>query len=836
MKKSFLAGLLILATTSAFSQNLQSPAEFLGYELGDRFTRHHRIVEYFNHVASVQSNVVLQQYGETNEHRPLVVAILSSQKNMDRLEEIRLNNLKRTGIEEGSAADEAISIVWLSYNVHGNEASSSEATMETLWALANSENKSTQEWLENTVVIMDPCINPDGRDRYANFYNQFGDKTPNPSLAAREHYEPWPGGRFNHYMYDLNRDWAWQTQLESRSRIKLYNHWMPHIHVDFHEQGANSPYYFAPAAEPYHKAITNWQRELQDMIGKNHAKYFDDEGWAYFTKERFDLLYPSYGDTYPTYNGAIGMTYEQAGGGAGGLAVDLDNGDTLKLSDRVAHHTTTGLSTVEVASQNSQKIVSEFQRFFEEVESNKAINYKSFVVSQTNNADKLASLTTLLERNGIEYGYATAGGRKLTGYNYQANRQGNINVTAGDLVVSVNQPRGTMVSILFEPVTELSDSMTYDITAWSLPYAYGLEAYASTTLLSSSSTKPATQPAPSGKVDKPVALITQYESFADVKFLAAILKEGIQVRSATEAFTVEGKPFKRGSLLVMRSDNKHVDGYVQTVRNLAEKHGRNLYESSTGFVDRGKDFGSSAMGLIKPPSVALLAGEGASPTGFGPYWYYFEQEIDYPVTVIDTDYFSRVDMAEFDVLIVPTGRYDIFNEEMLKDLSAWIRDGGRLILVGGALRSVVDSDMFALKSKLESDPKPEKEEPEQQKFEDRRREYQSSNIPGAIYNVKLDNSHPLAFGYDSRIQILKRSSSRYVLMNDGWNVGVLESPEPVAGFAGYKTKERLQNTLVFGVENQGAGAVVYFVDDPIFRSFWENGKQLLGNAIFVVGL
>jgi hypothetical protein len=235
--------------------------------------------------------------------------------------------------------------------------------MKTAFCMLDPANTKTKNWLKNELVIMDPCINPDGRDRYVNWFNSVVSIVPNPQTAAREHQEPWPGGRTNHYNFDLNRDWAWQSQQESRFRLKLYNEWLPMVHVDFHEQGFNEPYYFAPAAEPFHEVITPWQREFQLLIGKNNAKYFDANGWLYFTKERFDLLYPSYGDTYPTYNGAIGMTFEQ-GGIRGGLAVINEDGDTLTLADRLEHHYTTGLSTVEIASNNSSKLVSEFKKYF----------------------------------------------------------------------------------------------------------------------------------------------------------------------------------------------------------------------------------------------------------------------------------------------------------------------------------------------------------------------------------------------------------------------------------------------------------------------------------------
>jgi hypothetical protein len=250
--RKLLLYLIVLSTVGVnfAQQKLQSPKEFLGYELGDRFTRHHKVIEYFKHVADVLTNVSMTQYGETYENRPLVYAVITSPENFNNLEQIRTDNLKRTGLLEGAPSPNKKAIVWLSYNVHGNEANSLEASMLTLYELANPSNAKTQEWLKNTVVIIDPCINPDGRDRYANFYNQYRNHPANENGDAKEHHEAWPGGRANHYLFDLNRDWAWETQVETQQRIKVYHRWMPHVHVDFHEQGANSPYYFAPAAEP----------------------------------------------------------------------------------------------------------------------------------------------------------------------------------------------------------------------------------------------------------------------------------------------------------------------------------------------------------------------------------------------------------------------------------------------------------------------------------------------------------------------------------------------------------------------------------------------------------
>ena len=268
---------VLCATNTAVGQNIPSPSAFLGYEIGGNFSRHHQVVGYFEALAKASpASMKLQAYGSTNEGRPLMVAFIASPENMAKLESIRQNNLRTAGLVQGAPEPNSPVIVWLSYNVHGNEPSSSEAAMKTAHYLLT-DNRAA-EWLKNTVVVIDPCINPDGRDRYVNWYNSMKGTKMNPDPQSREHSEPWPGGRSNHYNFDLNRDWAWQTQVETQQRIKVYNQWMPQIHVDFHEQGVNEPYYFAPAAEPFHEVITPWQRSFQETIGRNHAKYFDQNG------------------------------------------------------------------------------------------------------------------------------------------------------------------------------------------------------------------------------------------------------------------------------------------------------------------------------------------------------------------------------------------------------------------------------------------------------------------------------------------------------------------------------------------------------------------------------
>jgi len=828
--------ILFLFITAVFIGQAQviSPEQFLGYKVGTRYTPHHRIVEYFRTIAAASpATVKLQQYGLTNEGRPLVLAYISSAQNISNLETIRTANLALTNTG-GKATASQPAIVWLSYNVHGNETSSSEAAMLTLHALTDPANTQTKGWLQNTVVIMDPCLNPDGRDRYVSWFNSVVGKTYNPSVESREHREPWPGGRSNHYNFDLNRDWAWQTQVETQQRLAVYNQWLPQIHVDFHEQGYNEPYYFAPAAEPFHEVITPWQREFQNTIGRNHARYFDAAGWLYFTKERFDLLYPSYGDTYPIYNGSIGMTYEQGGGGAGGLGVITENGDTLTLVDRALHHHTTGLSTVEIASKNADRLITEFEKFYRDA--NKGIgDYSAYIIKMgANDTARVYSLIDLLNKNGIRY--FSGRGANLRGFNYNTLKDEAFTVASSDLVIPAAQSKGALVKVLFEQNTKLSDSATYDITAWSLPYAYGLQAYATKTSVTGLETYPARKVLNPELTEAPYAYVIPWNGLGAAKLTGQLLQKGVKLRFITQPFSSGAQSFNRGSVLIIRAGNQQRDLWSM-VRNLANEANIRLVPVSSGFVDKGADFGSSSVMPMKARKVAMFTGEGVSSLGAGEVWHYFEQVLNYPITLINVNDAGRINWSNYDVMIMPDGGYRFLNEKASADaLRNWVNGGGQLIAMEGAVSALSRLD-WAIKAKKEDSNSKEKDPYESlRRYDDREREALKDYTPGSIYKVELDNSHPLAFGYPTYYHTLKQDATQYEFLKEGgWNVGVVKKEGPVSGFVGTALSKRLQNHLVFGVQEVGRGTVTYLTDDVLFRSFWENGKLLFANAVFLVG-
>jgi len=805
---------LVLSLNFVLNAQIQSPDTFLGHPLGETFSRHHQVVDYYKHLAENSPSIQLQPYGITNEGRLLQLAVISSPENLKNLESIRTNHLHNSGVIKGPKNDDKV-IVWLSYNVHGNESSSTEASMKTAYALLTQY----QEWLTDAIVIIDPCINPDGRDRYVNFYNQTKSNPYDSNILGREHREPWHSGRTNHYIFDLNRDWAWLTQVESQQRLVQYNRWLPHVHVDFHEQGINSPYYFAPAAEPLHEVITDFQKDFQDTLGKNHASYFDKEGWFYFTKQTFDLLYPSYGDTYPTYLGAIGMTYEQAGGGIAGLGVDNNENIKLTLKDRIEHHYTTGISTVETSVKHKSALNKNYQDYFDV--SN--LKYKNFILEGT--TERLESLARFLEKHEIQ-SYSLDKATTVKGYDYQQTKNTSTSFSTNALVIPTNQPKGKMAQVLLEPITKLNDSLTYDITAWSLPYAYGLKANATTAEIATRERSNSIRALPLLNTST-YGYGIAYDSFEDSQFLAALLQAGLGVRYNTVPLSNSGKNWDRGSLFILKGDNLKNENYLKNLGNLVAQYHKQLHPIQTGYSTAGPDLGAGEIKLIKAPKVALLRSDSASANAYGEVWHFFEQQLQYPLIQLDQKQLVR-GLDEIDVLILPHGYYSKWSDNDTDTaLKAWIQKGGKLIALAGALNRFADADGFGLTKKEVED-----RETTTVAYGDLERRAISGNTTGSIFEATLDKTHPLSFGIDHYYTLKINEAVYEFIENENNAATLLENTKPVAGFMGYYAKQQQKNTLLFGEESVGNGRVIYFVDNVLFRGFWYNGKMVFSNALF----
>lgn len=828
--RSLFAVLMSSFCVLTLHSQLKSPEAFLKSKYMDEYTLHHDIVSYVEHVAANSRRIKLHEYGRTNEGRPLIVCIISSPDNLSALEDIRLTNLNNIGLSESKPSKpNEKALVWMSFGVHGNEASTTESSMSILHQLADETNAVTGKYLSNTVVFIDPSANPDGNARYTNWMRGYAGKNPHPGVYDREHMEPWPGGRPNHYLFDLNRDWAWMTQTETQKRIAFYNQWMPHIHADFHEMGINSHYYFAPAAKPLHQHITDFQRQFQTEIGQNHIKYFDKEGWLYFTREVFDLFYPSYGDTYPMYNGAIGMTYEKAGNSSSGRAIDMDNGDILTLKDRIKHNITVGLSTVETASNNQSRIVTEFKKYFKDAVEKPKGKFKTYVVKNT---PKAAGLINLLEKHGIKYGMAGAS-VNTRGFNYFKDSVSNVVIEKNDYIISAKQPKSTLLQILMDPDPVLEDSVTYDISAWALPYAYGVETYGinqDVAVTSTMEAKPKTE-----QCTGSYAVVLPWNSLESAKILSKIYKADLRVRMASQEVTINGKKLNRGSIVITRGDNPKVADFCGTV----EKIYKNWEYLNTGFSNTGNDLGGRSFTLLEKPKVLSVMGAGTATNDIGQIWHYFDEVLNYPISIVYVDAIGRVNLDEYNTLILPDGRYRL-DQSFMDKLGPWISKGGKVISIEGANSFFLNKEGYALKRFATDDEK----KAEDKAAEDRRmkarfelydsfdRSSLSSYLAGAIIKNKIDPTHPLSFGLGSEYYSLKTDPSNYKLLKDAYNPVYIPKGYKNYGFIGSQLKPKLEETVSFAVENKGRGSLVYMIDNPLFRGFWVNGQLLFSNALF----
>lgn len=821
--------------------DITSPAEFLGYELGTRFTPHHKVARYTEQLHGEIESSRLIPYGTTAENRPLQLLILSHPENMIDLESFKTQHINRVQGGPGSEKWDDVAVVWLSYNVHGNEAVCTEAALEVMHRVAT-DVKRGAEWLKHVVVLIDPCLNPDGHDRYTNWFNQYASLTPNADPLAYEHDEPWPGGRPNHYLFDLNRDWAWQTQSESQMRSKVYHEWMPHVHCDYHEMGYNSPYYFAPAAEPFHESITDWQRAFQEEIGNATARNFDARGQLYYTRESFDLLYPSYGDTYPIYNGSIGMTYEQGGSGSAGVLVQQNSGDSLSLEQRIENHVSSSFEALFTSARLSSELVNQMAEFFDLNRTKPSGRFHAYHIPiNDHNLSRARQLVTFLERHNIECEAVKENQRISQAWEYGTGETRTVVAREGDLLINAHQTHSGILNVLFDPDPVLSDSLTYDITTWSIPYAYGLRTFGLQDLPMAQTW---TNERELQEVEIGYGWAVQRNGINDSRFTAQAMKAGLRLRTNAEAIAYDNMSLNRGSLLILKSDQSAVStkNLVNNLQALSESCEVELIPLTGGHPLSGPDMGSDDIWLLKSPRVACLSGGSVSSLGAGESWWHFEQELGYPITMLNNRTSTPQEWKEYDVLILPSGWYESANEDWLTELSLWIQGGGRAIAISSALNLFADRSGWGLQrfdddvqQMLANDRRAEERKSDRfEPFSNRNRNRAKRTGDGSVYAISLDLSHPLAWGYsDSPYYTLRSSSRRYAALENDWNVGTYgTNSEAVSGFVGSRANLDLDGSLVFGVSSMGQGSITYLADNPLFRGFWENGKLLFDNAVF----
>lgn len=831
------AALLGLAAPPAWSQTIPSPRDVLGWDMGERFTDAGQVVRYFDALAAASPLVTVERYGTTNQGKELIQAIVATPEHRARLEAILAANQELTDPDLPEARAREIArtnpaVVFFTYGIHGNESSSSEAAMWTAWDLATGQ-ESVRGVLDSLIVIIDPVANPDGRDRYVHWFRNTVGAEPNPDPAAREHREPWPGGRVNHYLFDLNRDWAWASQVETRARLATWNRWNPQVHVDFHEMSYNATYFFFPAARPINPIYPSHILEWGERFGRGNAEAFDREGWLYYTGEAFDLFYPGYGDSWPALTGAIGMTYEMAGHGAAGLAVRRSDGTILTLRDRALRHRTSGAATLRTAASGKTELLEGFAGYHRTVDRDQS----DILLVPGAHPDRVSALLGLLLEQGIRVEQASREFRAAQATPHQG-FQARASFPAGTYLVRARQPRGRLAMTLLNAETFLDAEYSYDISGWSLPYAVGVEAHAVPRAPDAGWEVVTSVPSglPDGaRGDARYGYLVP-PSFQVTPRLVAFLREGGRALVLADTFRLEGRGYPRGTWFLSRERNDDLERRVQQAG--LEPH---VVAIRTGFTESGPNLGTGNASGVELPRVLLLGGEGTSANGFGAHWFFLEQRLRIPFEVVNVADVAGVDLREWDVVVAPPGGVaNALGDRGIEALTAWVRAGGTLVAVGSAATGLGDR-VAGVKVRSTEDGELAREERLRRALrtrEERERDRWSESVPGTILQVRLDPRHPLAFGAEA-----DGTPGRMFVLSGGTGFEPDEAfesaaffPEGLSKVSGVISDEnlsRLDRSSWMVQRRLGRGSVILFADDPLFRMFWYSGFQPYVNAILL---
>ena len=822
-----------------------TPEKVLGFRIGERFASHAEVLEYCRAVAAAApERVKFETFGRTPEGRELVLLVVTAPENHARMAELVAANravwTPAPGRRPAPPAGQPL-FVWFSYGIHGDEASSPDAALATLYHLASSKEAGTLESLRRVVLTMDPMLNPDGRMRYLAWLRTAVTGAPDPNPDAREHHPPWPRGRTNHFGFDMNRDWSVATQDETRARLTRLRQTPPQVVVDFHEMSPESSYFFPPVAEPTNRLLSPELFRWFGVFGKANAAAFDARGWPYFIRETYDFFYPGYTDAWPSFNGAVGMTYEMAGGPSAGLAYRRRDGSVLTLKERALKHFTTGLATLKTAADHADEILRDFAAARAAPLS--APN-RVWAFPADQDPYRLRILDETLQLQGVDVKRTTAATAELP---------------AGSLVVEKAQPSGTLVAALLDEKAELTEPFLqkertkflrgeeeafYDITAWSLPAAFGLKAVRAA-VLPRGALEPASAPAP-GVVQNAGArlgYIVRNPGLGAVPILARCAEKKVPANVAGEGFKVGDRTYDAGTLFLRRAGAP--EDLDEIVATLAKETGVPFEGISSAWTEDGITLGSARFVPWKPSRVALLAGPGVDRSSAGWALDAFQRVFRYPVTVIDPENIGDAELARYDVLVIPESGSRVVSalaRESGDALKAWTRAGGTIVGIGGGAAFLREKDLALSKAtewKSPRDREKKKEDSEEEPdakmpvaIENPDLENRRLPIPGAIFRAKARPDNFLLFGGEAEPRVFLTTDAPLVPPDDPFRtVLAIAKDKPLfSGHAWPEAIQRMSGTPYLLAEPAGRGWAITFLDDPNFRGFWLGTSLFFGNA------
>ncbi len=860
-----LSSPLELAPGASYDPRIPTLKQVVGHQVGEEITTPDDIARFLSALQqAAPDRARLIRYGESWERRPLHVLAVASPERIARLDAIQAD-LRRLADPRGlppADADRLVQelpvVVLLLHAVHGNEISSSDAALfEAYHLLAAQGDPMADAILKDAIVLIDPLENPDGRARFLATNDLGRAASPDPEPVSAEHDEPWPGGRGNHYLFDMNRDWFARTQPETIGRTRLYLAWYPQVVVDLHEMGGESTYYFAPPAVPENPHITRAQRDWFQVFGKANAARFDERGFAYFVRETFDSFYPGYGESWPIFQGAVGMTYEQAS--ARGLVYRRRDDSILTYRDGIVHHFTAALTTAETAARHREKLLRHFLEYRQSavVEGERGAP-REYLLPPGTDPPRTERLARLLQEQGIEVRRAEeplkVGGRTLP---------------VGTFVVPAAQPAGRLVRNLLDPATPMDDiflkeqdrrrkkrlpDQIYDVTAWNLPLLWDVElVLAEKPALGRQAPLIPRDQVPTTLAPAKVGYLVPW-GLASAPAVAEAVRAGLRVSTADEPLTIAGHRYQVGVALLRRADNP--PDLAQRLGAILARHGASAAAVDSGFVDEGISLGSSQMRSLRAPRVALAWDTPTSSLSAGWARYVLERRFQLPVTAVRVSSLRRLDLRRYDVLVLPSGDYrDALGEDAVRRIREWVRGGGTLITLAEASRWAARDKVGLLETrtelrggKPETEPsEKEKDKPAESKTEEGKpfdlekalqpERERPESTPGAMLRVLLDMEHWLSAGSDGEIQALVESQRVFtpVKLDKGRNVGLYAAQERLvmSGLVWKEAQEQLAQKAFLIDQPLGDGRVIAFAEDPNYRAFTEASELLFLNAVLL---
>lgn len=812
-----------------YDPRIPKPEEVIYHHVGEWHITHDRLVNYMKAIDAASDRVSLETMGLSYESRPQVLLIITSPANHARLEEIRQQHIKLTDPAQSGSVDitNMPIVVYIGHSIHGNEASGANASLLSAYYLAAAQGKEIDELLNNTIILFDPSFNPDGLQRFSTWANQHKSKNLVSDPASREFNEVWPGGRFNHYWFDLNRDWLPAVHRESQNRLEWFHRWKPNILTDHHEQGSSATFFFQPGVPSRVNPITPLKnQELTAKLGKFHAAYLDKIGSLYFTKESYDDFYYGKGSTYPDVNGAIGILFEQAS--SRGHLQETDNG-LLTFPFTIRNQFTTTLSTLEGARQLRTEFLQWQKDFYTTaIKEAAASPVKGYVFGSQADKTKSAIFTEMLLRHQIqvyEPGKATA----INGTQF----------TPGDAYyVPTDQPQFRLIQAIFTKTLEYKDSLFYDITAWTLPLAYGLS-YAEV-----SATQAATltggnrilQPRAitgtlTGKSE--YAYLFDWNEFYAPRALYELQQAGILTKVATTSFEVmvagATRKFQPGSIMVpVGLQSMDSEKLFTLLKGIASSNGIEILPVSTGASITGSDLGSRNFAVTQKPRIAMIVGTGANATDAGEVWHLLDQRFNMPATHLEQGIFNQTDLTKYNTLIMVGGRYATLDKEKLKH---WVEAGGTLILTEESINWAQQAGISTVGFKR---TRPATDSATVIPYADLGQVRGAQQMSGAIFSADFDPTHPLAYGYPGKTVSLFKANNVFLEIPRNRNAAPFQyGKAPLqSGWLSQQNYAAMKNSAAVVVNAVGGGRVINIADNPNFRAFWLGGTKLMMNAIF----